>query len=213
MKKRYLILFSTLFLVKNSYGQTNVSIQTNKGEIVVSLYDETPIHRNNFIKLVEDKFYDSILFHRVIKDFMIQAGDPNTKPKGYGAGSSKHTLEAEIKHQFIHKKGALAAARLEDQINPGRRSSGSQFYIVQGRTFPRKYMSRFEESRGQKYTEEELEIYEKLGGTPHLDGLYTVFGEVIQGMEVVEKIAYVKTNESDRPLENVYIISTKVVKR
>ena len=216
MKKSIYLLLGLLLALKGTYAQVEVSILTNKGEIVVSLYEETPIHRDNFLKLVEKEFYDSILFHRVIKDFMIQAGDPGAKPsskkKKFGGGGPGYTLEAEIMPQFIHKKGALAAARLGDDINPKRRSSGSQFYIVQGRTFQRKYMSTFEETRGAKYSEKELEIYETYGGTPHLDGQYTVFGEVVQGMNIVEEIARVKTNTADQPIEAIYIIKMKRIK-
>ena len=216
MKKLHLLLFAVILISLNCTAQTEVNILTNKGEIVVKLYDETPVHRDNFIKLVRENFYDSILFHRIIKDFMIQVGDPNAKAssnkKKFGSGGPGYTLEAEIKPEFIHKKGALAAARLGDKINPSRKSSGSQFYIVQGRTFPRKYMPKFEEERGMPYTEEEKKIYETIGGTPHLDGQYTVFGEVVEGMNVVEKIAEMKTNQNNFPFEKVYIIRMKILK-
>lgn len=168
------------------------------------------------MKLVQEKFYDSTLFHRVIKDFMVQAGDPQSKSASksarLGNGGPGYTIEAEIKSQFIHKKGALAAARLSDQANPSRRSSGSQFYIVQGRAYPQKYMPTFEEKNGIKYTDQQKIDYETLGGTPHLDGQYTVFGEVMKGLDIVDAISKVATNRADRPLENVYILSMKLLK-
>jgi len=216
LKNLFTLLLFSLGICLSTSGQTEVSIQTNYGEIIVQLHDETPIHRDNFIKLVKQNFYDSILFHRVIKDFMIQAGDPNAKPssskKRFGSGGPGYTLEAELEPNFIHKKGALAAARLGDDVNPQRRSSGSQFYIVQGRTFPRKYMPNFEEKRGVSYTEEEKNIYETMGGTPHLDGQYTVFGQVVEGMDVVERIANAKTNGMNLPIEPIYIIKMKLIK-
>lgn len=191
-------------------------MQTSKGEVIIKLYDETPKHKQNFIRLIEKGFYDSLLFHRVIKDFMIQGGDPLSKNasryKRLGAGGPGYTLEAEIKPQFIHKKGALAAARQPNEENPKLRSSGSQFYIVTGRKYPRKYMGRFEEKRGTKYTEKELIAYETLGGAPHLDGQYTVFGEVMRGLDVIESICSAPTNNADRPSEDVYILTIKLIK-
>ncbi len=189
---------------------------TTKGKIIIELYNETPKHRSNFIKLVQENFYDSTLFHRVIADFMIQAGDPTSKgassKKMLGNNGPGYTLPAEIDNRFIHKKGALAAARQGDNTNPSRRSSGSQFYIVQGRKWPRQYMSKFEEGRGQTYNEEELKIYETLGGTPHLDGQYTVFGEVIQGFDILETICKSKTGRADRPLEDVLILKMELIR-
>lgn len=197
-------------------AQQKVAIKTSKGEIIVLLYEDTPIHQENFIKLIQQKYYDSLLFHRVIKDFMIQTGDPNSRPprktNSLGSGGPGYTLEAELGNGHIHKKGALAAARQGDDVNPTKRSSGSQFYIVQGRKTHRKYMDRFEETRGVAYSEEELKIYETVGGTPHLDGQYTVFGEVLKGLEVVDKIATTPTQAGDRPQEDVYIISMKLIK-
>lgn len=191
-------------------------METTKGEMVILLYEETPIHRENFIKLVKKDFYDSLLFHRVIKDFMIQTGDPQSKPSSgaakLGAGGPGYTLEAELEPNFIHKKGVLAAARQGDRVNPNKKSSGSQFYIVQGRKYPAKYLSNFEEKRGKPYTEEEKETYETIGGAPHLDGAYTVFGEVISGMGVIDEIANAKTGEADRPIADIYIINMKLLK-
>ena len=187
---------------------------TSKGEVIIKLYDETPKHKSNFIKLVQEKFYDSLLFHRVIKDFMIQGGDPMSKNasryKRLGTGGPGYTLEAEITTKLIHKKGTLAAARNPDDINPKRKSSGSQFYIVEGRNYPRKYMAKFEEKRGEKYTEEQLIAYETLGGMPHLDGQYTVFGEVVKGLDIINAISVVKTNGADRPTEDIYILKMKL---
>ena len=196
-------------------AQTRVSIETTKGTIIVQLYDETPKHKENFIKLAKSGFYDSTLFHRVIGDFMIQGGDPQSKgaPKGQplGMGGPGYRVDAEIDNQFIHKKGALAAARQGDNVNPKRASSGSQFYIVEGKPTPGDLLSRFEQSRGKAYTDDQKMIYETLGGTPHLDGQYTVFGEVVKGLEVVDAISMVKTARGDRPLEDVMIISMKLV--
>lgn len=189
---------------------------TSMGNIDLILYDETPQHKANFMKLIEEGFYDSLLFHRVIPRFMIQGGDPESKnaspTKMLGNGGPGYTLPAEINNKYIHKKGALAAARLGDQMNPQRRSSGSQFYIVQGQKYLRKYMPRFEQVRGTPYTEDQLIAYETLGGTPHLDGQYTVFGEVIMGLDILEKISNVATGRGDRPLKDVYILKIELIK-
>lgn len=191
-------------------------MQTSKGEILIKLYNDTPVHKLNFIKLIKRGFYDSLLFHRVMKDFMIQAGDPNSKGasryKQLGGGGPGYDLTPEIKRKHIHKKGALAAARNPDDINPGKKSNGSQFYIVEGAKYPRKYISKFEEKNGLKYTEKEKITYESLGGSPHLDGEYTVFGEVVRGLDVLEKISLVKTNRSNRPSPDVYILKMKLIK-
>ncbi|MDR0363689.1 MAG: peptidylprolyl isomerase [Bacteroidales bacterium] len=177
-------------------------ITTPQGEIIGVLYNETPIHRDNFIKLINEGFYDGLLFHRVIQGFMIQGGDPESKgsPSGapLGSGGPGYTLQAEISPQFIHKKGALAAARTGDQVNPRRESSGSQFYIVQGKPVAQEEL----DNKGI-YTEEQMAIYKKVGGTPMLDAQYTVFGEVIEGLDVIDKIAAVQKDRSDRPINNV----------
>lgn len=197
------------------HAQQKVLISTSVGDITIMLYDDTPEHRDNFIKLVNKGFYDSTLFHRVIKDFMIQGGDPqsrNASPsKRLGHGGPGYTLKAEIRNKYIHKKGALAAARQPDDSNPNRRSSGSQFYLVQGRKYPKQYLERFEEARGEAYSEKHKEIYQSIGGTPHLDGQYTVFGEVINGLELIEQIAAVETKFADRPVKDVYIIKMKLI--
>lgn len=193
-------------------AQEKVRIVTTQGDIVVYLYPETELHKENFIRLAERNFYDSILFHRVIKDFMIQAGDPYTRPKTMKkVDVSLKKVPAEINSKYIHKKGAMAAARQGDDSNPEKKSSSSQFYIVQGRKYPRKYLPAFEEKNGIKYTEAQKDLYEDIGGAPHLDGGYTVFGEVIQGIGVVDKIAQGQTSLSDKPNSAVYILKMEVI--
>ncbi|MCL2417544.1 MAG: peptidylprolyl isomerase [Bacteroidales bacterium] len=187
--------------------RTRVKISTTKGDIVIELYNETPIHRDNFIKLVEDNFFDGLLFHRCIRDFMIQGGDPdsrNAQPgQMLGAGNIGYTLEAEFVPELIHTRGALAAARTGDHVNPERRSSGSQFYIVQGRTFTQEQMEAMNLNRYPQWTAEQIELYTIYGGTPHLDMLHTVFGRVVSGLDVVEAISLVPTDQSNRPLEDI----------
>lgn len=234
-----------------------VKIQTSLGDIIIRLYDETPKHRDNFIKLAKQGYYDGTLFHRVIKDFMIQGGDPDSKgaPKGkqLGIGRPDYTIEAEIKPGLYHKRGALAAARQGDEVNPERRSSGSQFYIVWGQVYNQGQIRQFAKqmemqqmqqtfnqlamahrdeimqlrrdrnreglqalqdklaeqaqaevkANGAGLTAEQQEIYTTIGGTPHLDGQYTVFGEVEEGLDVVEKIQQVDTMRGDRPTEDI----------
>ena len=233
-----------------------VKIQTTLGDIVVRLYDETPIHRDNFMKLVKEGYYDGTLFHRVIKDFMIQGGDPDSKgaPAGMplGVGGPDYTLEAEIKDGLFHKRGALAAARQGDQVNPERRSSGSQFYIVWGQVYNEGQLRQFSQqmkmqrmqdvfnklasehrdeimqmrrernraglqelqdklaaeaeskvSGSPGLTEEQKKVYSTLGGTPHLDGQYTVFGEVEEGLDIVEMIQNSTTGQGDRPVDDI----------
>lgn len=235
-----------------------IQIQTTLGDIVVRLYDETPLHRDNFIKHITEGYYNGSLFHRVIKDFMIQGGDPDSKgaPKGksLGTGGPGYTLKAEIKKGLYHKRGALAAARLGDDVNPQRESSGSQFYIVWGQKYNESQLKQFAKqlqmqkmqevfsslaaeyrteimkyrrernqlalqelqekliSEAEKQvkdkeilTEEQYKIYTTLGGTPHLDGQYTVFGEVEEGLDVVEKIQQVETSNADRPIVDICI--------
>jgi peptidyl-prolyl cis-trans isomerase B (cyclophilin B) len=232
-----------------------VKIQTTLGDITVRLYDQTPIHRDNFIKLVKEGYYDGTLFHRVIKDFMIQGGDPDSKgaPAGkmLGVGGPDYTLEAEIKADLCHKRGALAAARQGDEVNPERRSSGSQFYIVWGQVYNENQLRQLDKQlRMQKVqdafntlaaahrneimqmrrdrnraglqelqdqliaeaenkvgkaglTDEQKTLYSTVGGTPHLDGQYTVFGEVEEGLDVVEQIQNVATGRADRPTNDI----------
>ncbi|ADE83492.1 peptidyl-prolyl cis-trans isomerase [Xylanibacter ruminicola] len=232
-----------------------VKIETTLGDIIVRLYDETPIHRDNFVKLVKEGYYDGTLFHRVIKDFMIQGGDPDSKgaPAGkmLGVGGPDYTLEAEIKDNLYHKRGALAAARQGDEVNPERRSSGSQFYIVWGQVYKENQLNqlgkqirmqkvqdafndlakarreeimqmRRERNRAglqelqdqliaeaenkvgkQGLTDQQMQLYSTVGGTPHLDGQYTVFGEVEEGLNVVEQIQNTATGRADRPTNDI----------
>lgn len=239
-------------------GDTLVEIETSYGDLVIKLYNETPQHRDNFIRLIEDGFYDDLLFHRVIQDFMIQGGDPNSKDAAPGArlgnGSNGYTIEAEIDPRFFHKRGALAAARQPDKDNPERRSSGSQFYLVQGEIFSEGALDTLEMQMNSQqanqinrkvFMQHEAELnqlaqagqqdslamkiaelketalaqieaatpfkldsaqraaYTTVGGYPSLDGAYTVFGELVEGFEVLDKIAAVPTDRNDRPIEDV----------
>ena len=198
---------------------TRVKIHTNMGDIIVRLYDETPLHRDNFIKLAKEGYYDGTLFHRVIKDFMIQGGDPDSKyaPAGarLGEGGPDYRLDAEFNPQLLHKRGALAAAREGDAVNPMKRSSASQFYVVWGKIYtPQEIESmsrRMKEVGLGELSPEQKELYSTVGGTPFLDGQYTVFGEITKGLEVVDKIQNVATDANDRPLEDVRILSVKVI--
>jgi cyclophilin family peptidyl-prolyl cis-trans isomerase len=223
MKEIKKILSATLFLLFtiNSYAQmkpeTIVALQTTKGLIKVKLYNETSMHRDNFIKLVTQGYYNGVLFHRVIKDFMIQTGDPqskNAKPgAALGNGGPGYTIPAEFYAPLYHKKGALAAARSGDDVNPNRESSGSQFYIVVGKKFTPDQLKSMENSKKHiPFTEEQKIAYTTIGGTPHLDYAYTVFGEVIEGLDIVDSIALVPTDERNRPLENIAIIKATVLK-
>ena len=250
----------------NMEKRTQVKLETTQGNIVVALYNETPKHRDNFIKLAKEGVYDSTLFHRVIKQFMIQAGDPDSKTANdtasLGSGDVGYTIPAEFVPKFFHRKGALAAARMGDDVNPNRESSGCQFYIVTGRKFreaqlldmaaqknnqrvetifnelARKHMKEIyklrkandedallelqdsleaqayamaKEEEPFMFTPEQLAAYSTVGGAPHLDGAYTVFGEVVSGMETVEKIEVTKTGRADRPIENVRILKATVL--
>ena len=184
-----------------------VKIETSYGDMVVKLYNETPLHRDNFIKLVKEGTYNDLLFHRVINQFMIQGGDPNSrnaKPgQMLGDGELGYTLPAEFVPGLYHKKGALAAARQGDAVNPEKRSSSCQFYIVQGTTWDANRLKMVEQRMGKSFTPEQIQVYASLGGTPFLDGDYTVFGEVVEGMEVIDKIAAVTCGPNDRPVEDV----------
>jgi len=195
--------------------QTHVLLRTDKGDMTIKLYDDTPEHRDNFIKLVEDGFYEGLLFHRVIEGFMIQTGDPMSKDavpgEPLGSGGPGYTIPAEFIPGHFHQKGALAAARQGDQVNPERRSSGSQFYIVQGRTWSDAELDQMDANREKALTEEQREVYKTTGGVPHLDEAYTVFGQVVDGMEVIDRIAAVDTDDRDRPREDVRIIEVKIL--
>ncbi len=193
-----------------------IEMVTSQGKITLRLYDETPLHRDNFLKLVENHTYDGLLFHRVIKNFMVQAGDPKSrdaKPgQPLGDGTLGYTVPAEFRPELIHKRGALCAARQGDQVNPKKASSATQFYIVQGQVWDDKTLDMMEQRFGKKFTAEQRKVYTTMGGTPHLDGDYTVFGEVVDGMEVVNKISDLPCDRMDRPVEDVKIISVKVIK-
>lgn len=268
------ILLFTIFSFtadKNPKKEKKVKISTEYGDIIIKLYNETPLHRDNFIKLVKESFYDSTLFHRVIKDFMIQGGDPDSKNaeqgKVLGNGGSGYNIKAEINPKLYHKRGIIAAAREGDNVNPKRESSGSQFYIVWGKTFDETQLLNFEKNINNsnknlytmnfvkdeknkkivhkldslklsgntkefteyatkiqnqinedfdklpkfKFTPEQIKTYETIGGTPHLDGSYTVFGEVVEGLDVVEKIINQKTDKNNRPLKDIKM-SIKLIK-
>lgn len=197
-----------------------VKLSTIHGDMTILLYDETPLHRDNFVKLVKEGFYNDLLFHRIIRNFMIQGGDPDSKgapaSQRLGVGGPGYTIDAEFHDNLIHKKGALAAARRGGPSNPGKKSSGSQFYIVQGRISPEAQLKNMEMRRNQgkdslnffHYSLEQIEAYSSIGGTPNLDGDYTVFGEVIEGLEVVDIIASVQTAPGDRPVEDVKMTIT-----
>lgn len=200
----------------------DVEMITDKGTLVIRLSDSTPLHRDNFIRLVKQHYYDSILFHRVIQHFMVQAGDPNSKHaeagEPLGNGGPSYTIPAEIRASLFHKKGVIAAARLGDNVNPLKASSGSQFYLVQGKVFTDAGLDSLETFRlgGRKIPAAHREVYKTLGGTPHLDLNYTVFGEVISGISVIDSIAAVPTAHaqgSDRPIKDVRIIKMRLIKR
>jgi peptidyl-prolyl cis-trans isomerase B (cyclophilin B) len=199
-----------------SEGAT-VKMTTTQGEILLLLYDDTPLHRDNFIKLANEGVFDSTLFHRVIKNFMIQGGDPDSKHakpgQMLGEGDLGYTVPAEFRRNHINKRGALCAARQGDDVNPKKESSASQFYIVQGQKWNDASMDKMEQRFGKKYSAEHRKIYAEEGGAPHLDGDYTVFGEVLEGMDVVDRISAVSTDPMDRPLQDVRILSVKVIKK
>ena len=201
----YALAVVLLFTQCNNDGGQKVLIETDYGNMTVLLYDETPQHRDNFIKLVEEGFYDDLLFHRVIKNFMIQGGDPDSRDAAagqmLGQGGPGYTIPAEIGQ--MHYKGALSAARLADQVNPEKESSGSQFFIVQGTAVQDAQLDQWEQQSGVEYTPEQRKIYREIGGYPYLDGQYTVFGEVVDGLDVIDKIANVQVGQADRPVEDI----------
>lgn len=206
----------TLFSMSGMSQSTKVLIKTTMGDITVLLYDDTPMHKDNFIDLVKKGTYNGLLFHRVIPNFMIQSGDLDSKDakpgQRLGSGSPGYTVPAEFKPERIHKKGALAAARQGDHVNPQKASSGSQFYIVVGKKWSLKELEHMENvGYHPKFTEEQKKIYMEQGGYPSLDYGYTVFGEVTQGLDVVEAISQVKRDGNDRPREDIKIISTRII--
>ncbi len=228
-KLHYLVFILLCSLTLGAKAQSNdtirheVLLETSMGNIRLVLYNETPLHRDNFLRLVKDGYYDGNLFHRVISNFMIQSGDSTSrhaKPgSSVGEYSPDYTIPAEIVYpEYFHKRGALAAAREGDDENPQRASSSSQFYIVYGTNHSDADLDRFQElldeaTQGKtKMTKEIRTHYRKYGGTPHLDGQYTVFGEVIEGMDVVKKINRVFTDDYDRPVDDVRIVKATVVK-
>lgn len=225
MKNLLLIFLASILLScagNKTLTEPQVMISTNKGDIVVKLYNETPIHRDNFLKLAETGALDSTLFHRVIKDFMIQGGDPDSRGAApgvmLGEGEVGEPLPAEFRYpQLFHKRGVLAAAREGDSVNPERKSSSSQFYIVWGRVFETDSLldARYEQTKRlgtAPIADEVRETYRTIGGTPHLDGIYTVFGEVVSGLDVVDIIQNVETDDNDRPIEDVVVKSITIVK-
>jgi cyclophilin family peptidyl-prolyl cis-trans isomerase len=193
-----------------------VEMETSLGSLTLKLSDLTPLHRDNFLKLAETNYFDGILFHRVINGFMVQAGDPNSKNakpnQRLGAGGPDYTVPAEFVNDLVHTKGALSAARQGDDVNPSKNSSGSQFYIVHGRPVPESSLELIETQKSYKLSKENKDLYTNLGGTPALDKEYTVFGHVIKGLEIVDKIATVKTDGSDRPVEDVKILKVRIIK-
>jgi peptidylprolyl isomerase/peptidyl-prolyl cis-trans isomerase B (cyclophilin B) len=215
------LLMISCFIVFTGYSQEAakiVEIHTDEGKIKVKLYNDTPLHRDNFLKHVAEHRYNDLLFHRVIKHFMIQAGDVTSKnaspDQRLGDGDLGYTIPAEIVYpKYFHKKGMLCAARTGDDINPERASSATQFYIVTGKFFTEIELDRMQQAQGIIFTPEQRHAYMEEGGTPHLDGKYTVFGEVVSGMKVVDKIQMADTNESDRPLKDVRIKSMKLVEK
>lgn len=222
MKRIVLVCMALLVMAGSVQAQKGkkkkemlIEFQTTEGTMMVKLYNETPQHRDNMVKLVKSGYYDGLLFHRIIKDFMIQGGDPDSKGakpgQMLGQGGPGYTIPAEFIDTLIHKKGALAAARMGDQMNPTKASSGSQFYIVHGRIFNENELASFEARSGRKYTDAQKQIYATLGGTPHLDGAYTVFGELVSGFDVLDKIARTQTAAGDRPVKDMVIIKAKVL--
>jgi peptidyl-prolyl cis-trans isomerase B (cyclophilin B) len=207
MRKIALAMLAAIFMINLSvYSQNKTDkkvvkfeIKTEYGTMKGILYNETPQHRDNFVKLTKQGFYDGLLFHRVISGFMIQGGDPDSKNakagQSLGMGGPGYTVPAEFNKSLIHKKGALAAARTADQMNPQKASSGSQFYIVQGKPVPASQLG--------AYTPDQKKIYETLGGVPFLDNNYTVYGEITEGLDVIDKIATVQKDGNDRPVKDV----------
>ena len=208
--KPFLFIFYFLLMITSCQSNAQTyTIETNLGAIQVKLYDKTPLHKENFEKLVAEQFYDSVQFHRIISGFMIQTGNPATKPafaKDSLMDELDYTVPAEFVPEYFHKKGALAAARTGDAVNPEKRSSSSQFYIVQGRVYTDEELNRIEENLHIQFSEFQRGVYKTMGGTPFLDQNYTVFGEVVKGMEVVDAIASVPTGPGDFPINDIRIL-------
>lgn len=208
--KRLLFLCALFLGISFAQAQTPqfyyVEIKTSKGDALLKLYNETRKHRDNFVKLVREGYYDSLMFHRVINNFMIQGGDPDSRyaasRQKLGEGGPDYKIPAEIQPELIHKKGTIGAAR---DNNPAKESAASQFYLVQGRVFSQAALDSLEKFRlkGVKLTPLQRQTYSTIGGTPHLDGNYTVFGELLRGLDMVDKVAIVKTDSNDRPLDDV----------
>ena len=225
MRNTVLLALALLLLLScSSRKEYMVRMHTTEGVVDMRLYNETPKHRDNFVKLVREHVLDSLLFHRVIRDFMIQGGDPLSKNAApgeeLGNGDLGYTIEPEfmpMKH--FHRRGVLAAAREGDDVNPERRSSATQFYIVWGQVFTaeglEKYKARYEARMKRKMdiTPEQYDVYTTVGGTPHLDGLYTVFGEVTSGLDVVDRIQRMPCDTNDRPLQDVRILKVELLKK
>ena len=191
---------------------TQILIKTSMGDITIALYNETPQHRDNFIKLVKESYYDGVLFHRIIKGFMVQTGDPDSKTakpgQRLGMGGPNYRVPAEFVPSLYHKRGAVAAAR---DNNPAKASSGSQFYIVDGEVYSQDKLNMIAARTGKTFSPEQQKAYTTVGGAPFLDGDYTVFGEVVSGMEVVDKIAAQPKDGADRPVTDIKIISAKII--
>ena len=225
--KKFILTLGLLLVQLSVYSQsvkrTEVLLQTSMGNVRIQLYNETPKHRDNFLKIVNSKQMDGMLFHRVVKDFMIQTGDPDSRKAKPGQVLGNHQIgkdfPAEIIYpQFFHKRGALAAARQPDNENPDKKSSGSQFYIVWGKKFSEHQLNFYQSvidtvtNFKVKFTPEIRKVYQEVGGTPFLDGQYTVFGEVTEGLEVIDRIQQVEVDAWSRPKEDVKIIKAYVVK-
>jgi cyclophilin family peptidyl-prolyl cis-trans isomerase len=193
-----------------------IELVTSAGTMLIELHNDTPLHRDNFLRLIENGYYSDLLFHRVIKGFMIQAGDPDSRnaPEGrrLGMGGPSYTIAAEINDTLVHIRGALSAARTEDNVNPQKASSGSQFYIVHGKPISNDQLTDISLQRDIKYTPNASRTYNKVGGSPQLDKEYTVFGQVIEGFEIIEKITDAQTDEADRPIDDIKIIKISVIK-
>ena len=212
MKKLFLTLTALLVITTAFAQKTKIVMETDLGKIVIVLYDNTPLHRDNMIKLAGEHFFDSLLFHRVIPQFMIQGGDPQSKhaTAGMMLGNGEHgeRIPAEFNDTDFHKRGVLAMAR---DNNPQKASSGCQFYIVTGKKMTDDELNSIENNIGRKYTPAQREAYKTMGGTPFLDGNYTVFGEVIEGMDIVDKISMAERDQYDRPKKDIRMISVRVL--